>query len=179
MSILAGQEVTADELNALGNRIATATTASAADTSAETVIATYVIPANDPSLTLNGGYELHLWGEASCTGTPSLIIRARMGSVSGTNLGQFTNTCQDNGSNMSFNVRMGMMITASGSSGTFDDTIELISVLASATTAWQGETTRGASIDTTGSVTIVITATWSAASASNVCTADIGSIDRI
>jgi hypothetical protein len=177
--ILAGSQVSADELNALGNRVATMTMASAANTTAETVIGSVTVPANDPGLELNGGYEVHLFGVASCTATPSLDLRVRLGSVTGTVVANSnTMTLSSDASDARIYVSFKLMITAAGSSGTLDCMGEfLTNVTGSYVAIYSG--TPAQPIDTEDPFTLVITAQWSAASVSNVCTGDVGSIDRI
>ncbi|WP_190869029.1 right-handed parallel beta-helix repeat-containing protein, partial [Actinomadura sp. RB99] len=64
------------------------TLATAANATAETVVATLPIPANDAAPGIR--YSFAVAGQASTTGTPTLTIRVRLGGVSGAVVAAFT-----------------------------------------------------------------------------------------
>lgn len=177
--IYAGEQVTADQINAMSRFVSVITCDSVTDTETETIVGTVTIPATDAGLAVNGGYYLLWMGVVSCTGTPTLIIRVRMGSVTGANLQQYSNTCLSDLSDATATLRMEMLITAAGSSGTFSCVSQLISGIGATPTASQFDAGNALAINTTEAVTLVITAQWNAASTSNTATGTAGNLDRV
>jgi hypothetical protein len=177
--IYAGQNVTATEINALSRFVSVVTCTSVTNSSAETVIATVTIPATDAGLAVNGGYQLLVFGNASWAATPTLSFHVRIGSVSGTTLASLSaGSLSSGGSTVWWGVDCKVMITAAGSSGTFDATGQLLSGLTgSGAVVTSGN--HAVTINTTAAVTLVVTAQWGTASTSNTATAEVGNLDRI
>jgi hypothetical protein len=178
--IYAGQDVTADELNAMSALVAPLTCATVSNTTTETAIGTVTIPAGDAGLVTNGGYQIRFWGVVSCTGTPTVTINVRLTSATGTLIGSSGSlTCRSGVSNAFLHARYSLMVTAAGSSGTFDGLGEFISNIVASSSATNLYQVQGTAINTTAAVTLVVTAVWGAANASNTVTGHVGTLGRI
>lgn len=150
----------------------TAASTTITNTSTETVFdQNYTIPAN----TLQVGDVIVLRGSGTVTGvtgTPTLTIKLKIGSTVIENSGAITVTTND-----SFFVEAFLTVRSVGASGTFVASgIVNVGTPNSATTKSfnLGSTT----IDTTTGQLVSITATWSAASASNIVRQDILTVSR-
>lgn len=178
---LAGQRVTAGLLNSLPADLAELTTGSVTNSTAETTIGTFSsgYPAGD-ALIVSAGYTFYVTGSWDSTGTPTIRFRLYIGTVTSTNRIYDTGTMTGSGtaSGASYWIRAHLLITATGVSGTFDGggdgTISNV-------TAGQpvGSTFTGQSIDTTSVHNILLTAQYSAASASNTARTNAGLMARL
>lgn len=179
--LAAGGKLSAAGFNAQARGVAAVACSSLTNSTAEAVIASVSIPAGDVGLVANGGYVLWLFAQASCTGTPTLTIRVRIGSLTGTLLFNSNAITLASGITAARLVLdFEMMISAAGASGAFDCMVTLRNNLAAAgTTVATMSGTPAATINTTAAVTLVVTAQWSAASASNTVTSDVGVLNRI
>lgn len=155
--------------------------ASISNSSAETVLQTVTIPANDA--TPGAVYRIRVYGAAVATGTPSITFRARLGGVSGTTLVSFTAVTVRSGMpDGYYDMDIILTNTTTGASG-------LWSVMAKYTHNFTGSVTTYTTIgpivigdiarDTTASQALVFTAQWSAASASNVANVRGGESGRV
>lgn len=157
----------------------TLTPATVANTTAETVIGTFTIPANDAST--GGVYRAIVYGTASTTGTPTITFRVRLGGLAGVLLGTFTAITSASGLvSGGWAVNSNVFCVANGGSATWSATNTLTSQIASlATGATQAALTNGTvTKSSTVSNTLVITAQWSAASASNTASSTGGLLYR-
>ncbi|WP_433856644.1 right-handed parallel beta-helix repeat-containing protein [Streptomyces kronopolitis] len=143
------------------------TTGTAANSTTETVVASWLIPAGDA---LPGtAYRFAAHGQASTTATPTLTIRVRLGGVGGTVVAAFAAVTTGTAiANRGWEVNGVLHAIAPGSSGTWSGGAQLWHRLASTTGATAQDVTDGAiTRDSTVDQALVITAQWSAASASN------------
>lgn len=152
---------------------ATSSSTTVANTTTETVIATFNIPAND--MIVGATYEITAWGIASVTGTPTLTFRGRVGGIAGTSNGNVPATASSGVANKVWRVTYRVVCVTTGASGTFHGNLEAAESVSVAGTNPSVCTTRmdGGStvaVDTTASKDMVITAQWSAASTSNTLT---------
>ena len=177
----AGSRLTAAAANLADYQAAAMTVSGVSNSTTETVVGSVTVPATDPGLSSTGcGYRLYWFGVASCTGTPTLQIQIREASVTGTIIANFgAITCQSGGSGMHVAIDMELLISSTGPSGTFDCMTTLRSSLAAATVAFGGSGSNAKPINTTAAFTLVVTALWGTASASNTLTGDVGTLDRI
>ncbi|MCX5326268.1 right-handed parallel beta-helix repeat-containing protein [Streptomyces sp. NBC_00120] len=155
------------------------TTATAANSAAETVVASWLIPAGDA---LPGtAYRFAAHGQASTTATPTLTIRVRLGGVTGTVVAAFAAVTTGSAiANRGWEVNGVLHAIAPGSSGTWSGGAQLWHRLASTTGAAAQEVTDGViTRDSTADQALVVTAQWSAASASNTAQALAATLLRI
>ncbi|MFE3031589.1 hypothetical protein ACFXKY_08060 [Streptomyces canus] len=164
------------------NKLSASTTV--ANTTSETVMAVMTIPANDA--VAGAVYRIKAWGTASVTGTPTLTLRSRLGGVAGTALGSSgARTASSGVTNRSWQVTVDLVCLTTGVSGTWfasQITYEAVSLAAAAPFASPGlilDGTAAATADSTISEDLVLTATWSAASASNTLTCRGYSAERV
>ncbi|WP_326592872.1 glycosyl hydrolase family 28-related protein [Streptomyces brevispora] len=152
--------------------------ATAANTTAETVLASWSIPAGDAADRC--AYRFTAQGVASTTGTPTLTIRVRLGGVAGTVVAAFTAVTTAAGiAGRGWRVDGSLLPIAPGASGTWAGGATLTHHLASTTGAVQHELTDApVTRDSTSSQALVVTAQWSAASASNTASASVGQLTR-
>lgn len=147
-----------------------------ANTVTETFLASMTIPANDA--VVGAIYRIKAWGIFGVTGTPTLNIRNRLGGVAGSSWGQTgAQTIQSGVTNRLWMAEQVLTCEGTGASATWNGPlhVEMAGVLAGTapfindgaelTTAVDGTAT--ITVDSTVSNTFGITATWSAASASN------------
>ncbi|MGW2708083.1 right-handed parallel beta-helix repeat-containing protein [Streptomyces sp. NPDC001356] len=155
------------------------TLATAANTTAETVVASWTIPAGDAIP--NVGYSFLAQGVASTTGTPTLTIRVRLGGVAGAVIAQYTAVTTASAiANRGWRVEGSVHCLSAGASATWAGGATLYHHLASATGAAQYELTDAAvTRDSTVDQTLVVTAQWSVASASNTASASAGRLQRL
>ncbi|MEV6565854.1 right-handed parallel beta-helix repeat-containing protein [Streptomyces kronopolitis] len=155
------------------------TTATAANTTAETVLASLLIPAGDA---LPGtGYRFVVHGQASTTGTPTLTVRVRLGGLGGAVVAAFTAITTASGiTNRGWAVNGSLHAVAPGASGTWVGSAQLLHRLAGATGQTLQEVTDGAiTRDSTVDQALVVTGQWSVASASNTGQANAASLNRV
>jgi hypothetical protein len=147
-----------------------------ANTTTETVLATYTIPAADA--VTGATYRIEMWGQASCTGTPTITFRGRIGGSAGTSLGPNAFTFASGVVSKRWRSSLLVTCTTTGASGTWASSItSQSSIPTSGSNTTTDSTvltdgTNGAVRDTTISSDLVITGAWSAASASNTLTMD-------
>ncbi|OUD02578.1 right-handed parallel beta-helix repeat-containing protein [Streptomyces swartbergensis] len=152
--------------------------ATAANTTAETVIASGTIPGGDA--VAGSAYRLVAHGVASTTGTPTLTLRVRLGGVSGPVIAQYAAVTTASAiSNRGWRVEGSVHCISTGSSGTWAGGGALYHHLASTTGAAQHELTDAPiTRDSTVDQLLVITAQWSVASASNTVAATAVQVQR-
>lgn len=162
-----------DQFQAIRDSVTTSATTTVANTTTETVVGTYTISANQP--VAGSVYRMVAFGNISNTGTPTITWRARIGGVSGTLLCGLGPTTPSTGSQSSKEVRLSLEVVCltTGSSGTWfglmteqrnwhdSGTVSTVQINSS-----DGAVTR----DTTASNSLVITAQWGTANASNTMT---------
>lgn len=146
-------------------------TATAANSTAETVVATMTIPASDASA--GTAYRYTAQGTASTTGTPTLTIRVRLGGVAGSVIAAFTAVTTSSAiSGRGWRVDGTLHSVTTGASGTWSGAATLAHHLNNTVGQLQTELTDAAvTRDTTADQALVVTAQWSAASASNTTAA--------
>lgn len=154
------------------NAVPSATT-TVASTTSETVIATYTASAND--MIAGAVYKITAWGVAGVTGTPTMIFKPRFGGVAGTSNATITVTASSNVTAKVWKAEALFVIQSTGASGNVHSNItvsEGLSVVGSnpstCVVRMDGNTTT--TVNTTVSNDLVITAKWSASSASNTLT---------
>lgn len=151
-------------------------TGSVTNSVSETVIGTFTLPAND--MVANAGYRFEVAGTADTTGTPTINIRARFTSASGTLLWATGSLTARTATGMYWTLAGWMYCLATGASGSvfFDATCHQAIVAAGIAENLNGVT--GGTVDTTSTVLVVVTAQWGTASTSNTCRTLAGSISR-
>ncbi|MFJ3587544.1 glycosyl hydrolase family 28-related protein [Streptomyces sp. NPDC090231] len=152
--------------------------ATASNTTTETVVASWSIPAGDAADRC--AYRFTAQGVASTTGTPTLTIRVRLGGVSGVVVAAFTAVTTSSAiSGRGWRVDGSLLPIALGASGTWAGGATLTHHLSSTAGVVQHELTDAAvTRDSTSSQALVVTAQWSAASASNTASATVGQLTR-
>ncbi|MFJ2702966.1 right-handed parallel beta-helix repeat-containing protein [Streptomyces sp. NPDC087428] len=153
--------------------------ATAANTTAETVIASWSIPAGDAADRC--AYRYTAQGVASTTGTPTLTIRIRLGGVAGAIIAAFTAVPTSAGiAGRGWRVDGSLLPVTLGASGTWAGGATLTHHLASTTGAVQHELTDApVTRDSTSSQALVVTAQWSAATAANSAQCQVGQLVRV
>jgi hypothetical protein len=159
------------------------TSTTVANTTTETVIATYNIPAND--MIAGAVYKITAWGTAGVTGTPTLAYKARHGGVAGSLLATCTFTASSGVTNKVWKAELYVVCLTTGASGTVFGNLDCANGVAVAganpvtnpTVIMDGGS--ALTVDTTASKDLVITTTWSAASASNTVTCRGFAAERI
>lgn len=159
-----------------------AVTASLASFTAEAVVATFTLPANEA--VAGGHYRFKVFGTAASSGTPTYTFRVRFGGLSGTGLASFAGVVTATGvSSAGWEIAGELYFTAVGSSGTLACSNSLRQQIASTTPPAVAVTnlSDGAfgSINTTVSNTLVVTVQSSASSASNVVASTFGTLERV
>lgn len=153
-------------------------TGSIASTVTETVIGTFsLIPANDPIV--GSTFHVSARGTADFTTSPTVTIRVKLDSTSGQR--QFDSgalTCNGTATNKAWALEARFMITATGAGGTYESFGWYNDSLRTANTQI-GSNFTAQTIDTTSAHTVVVTAQWGTASASNVCRSLAGTLERV
>lgn len=153
------------------------TTATVANTVSETVIGTFTIPANDAQS--NGSYRATIFGVASTTGTPTLGFNVRLGGLAGQLLGSFTAvTTTSNLVNGAWFHEIFLYCIANGASATWSAAISQWHQLSGTGTSAHRLTNGTVTVNSTTAQTLVVTAIWSAASASNTASSTAGLLTR-
>lgn len=155
------------------------TTATVANTITETIVGSFVIPANDASA--GSVYRMTVYGTASSTGTPTITFKVRLGGVSGVVLATFPAVTTASGvSSGGWWIEARLMCVSAGSGATWAVGSTLSQQIANLATAGSAPSlTNGTvSANSTISETLAITATWSAASASNTVSTTVGILSR-
>lgn len=144
--------------------------AAAASTTAETVVASWIIPAEDA---LPGtAYRFDAHGQASTTGTPTLTIRVRLGGVAGAVVAAFSAVTTSSAiANRGWHVSGVLHAVAPSATGTWTGRASLVHHLNNVVGQALQDLTDGTIVrDSTVDQALVVTAQWSAASASNTTT---------
>ncbi|MCX4450724.1 right-handed parallel beta-helix repeat-containing protein [Streptomyces sp. NBC_01789] len=165
--------------NNTGDAPTSRSVATAANTTTETILASWSIPAGDAAD--YASYRFTAQGVASTTGTPTLTIRVRLGGVAGAVVAAFTAVTTSSAiSGRGWRVDGSLLAVAPGSaSATWSGGATLTHHLSATTGVVQHELTDGTiTRDSTSSQALVVTAQWSAASASNTATAQVGQMVR-
>ncbi|MFF7365609.1 right-handed parallel beta-helix repeat-containing protein [Streptomyces sp. NPDC008125] len=161
------------------NSLGPAILATAATATAETVVATMTIPAGDA--VAGTGYQFLVQGTASTTATPTLTIRVRLGGVGGVVLAAFGAVTTGSAiASRGWRVEGTAHCVTAGASATWAAAAILRHHLAATTGAQLQELTDAAvTRDSTTDQALVVTAQWSAASASNTATATVAQLSRV
>ena len=163
-----------DQFQALRNAVNSSASTTVANTTTETVVAVYSIPAAQAAV--GSVYRVAVFGNVSFLASAQLTWKLRMGGVAGTLLGTIgpTSASGTGQTDKEFAVRGTVVCLTTGGSGTwFADFHELRnwtqtgSVGEVQLAGSNGAITR----DTTAANDLVITAQWAAASASNTLAA--------
>lgn len=177
----AGQKITAANLNAMetAQLMTPSSSTTVANTASESALATVTIPAN--SATVGQVYRMRAWGTFGVTGTPTLSFHARLGGVGGTSIGSTgAQTIQSGVTARTWFTELHIAPLTTGSTATWfanyhhkmagvlagsppfvNDTGEITTIL---------DGTQTETRDSTIANDLVLTAQWSAASASNTIT---------
>ncbi|HET9382262.1 MAG TPA: hypothetical protein VFP69_15725 [Streptomyces sp.] len=156
-----------------------ATVATAANTTAETVVGSWTIPAGDAAV--GTGYRFALHGTASTTGTPTLTLRVRLGGATGAVIAAYTAVTTGSGiSSRGWRIEGALHCVTTGASGTWAGGAALSHHLTGTTGVAQHELTDApVTRDTTVDQALVVTAQWSAAAAANTAAGTAGSLQRV
>lgn len=175
--VAAGEEIIADIINQLPVVVSYLSTGSVANSTAETIIGTFTI--GPDQATFPGGFWWNIFGVATNTGSPTVTMRIRLNSVTGTLLFNPGAVSVSSGSGSQFWIGGGMGFEAIGSSGSFGIWDQWMASFSGATAAQTPSMIDAISIDTTATNTLVLTAQWSAASASNTAATRFGAMYRL
>lgn len=163
------------DMSARSLSVITAASTAITNTTAETAFSTtFSIPANR----LRVGSVLALRARASVSSgnsTDTLTLRARLTNASGTLLGAGLAFDVTNGGGDVGDINLQMVVRTLGATGTMMSSGSIGLLTAVQATGSAGAVT----IDTTAAITLVITAQWSAASASNSVAMDGGSLQIV
>jgi hypothetical protein len=178
MPVYAGQRLTAAVLNGLPGDLVAFTTGNVTNSALETAIGTFsaAIGANDA--VVGGGYQFLVFGTTDTIATPTIRFRLYCGPVvSGNLIGDFgTQTTSAGATNKPWWLKVWMIVTATGSAGTFeaggiaDSSNVSGGPFASSRTA--------VAINTTIANDVILTAQWGTASASNTARTLAGAAQR-
>jgi hypothetical protein len=166
----------------LVNPLAT-TTATAANTSAATTIASVTVPANDA--VAGSVYKLTVRGTISTTGTPTLALDVQLGGTAV--FPAALRAAAATGSALAtipFEAEILLGCTTTGSSGTWWTKATLLDRITAGGTGTPAaanalSTGAGTTKDTTSAQALTLVATWGTASSSNTITATAAAIERI
>jgi hypothetical protein len=170
-----GARVTSALLNELPSVVSQFTTGSVSNTVTETVIGSFVIPANTISA-VNNGFRFNVFGTADSNGTgpPTLTTTLRLGAtgtISDTSIRAFTLTERAGSStNLGWTAEGWMLFTTVGTSGALVCSTFQNQDVTSGTAAANYQITPGGTgtFNTTVQLTLSITATWNTASTANI-----------
>jgi hypothetical protein len=166
------------------NQLSAVTTV--ANSTTETVVATYTIAAND--MIAGAIYRINVRGLASVLAatTPTMIWRGKISGLAGTVIASSSSITSSSGvTNKPWEVDLYISCVTTGASGTIRGimkTIQTLSVAGAAPSAagtiWM-DGTSAVTVDTTISRDLVITVQWGAASASNTLSAYVVTAERV
>jgi hypothetical protein len=163
------------DMSARSLSVITAASTAITNTTSETAFSTtFAIPANR----LRVGSVLRLRARASVSSgnsTDTLTLRARLTNAAGTLLGEGPAVDVTNGGGDVGDIDLEMIVRTLGGGGTMMTNGKIGLLTAVQATGSVGAVT----IDTTAAITLVITAQWSAASASNSVAMDGGSLQIV
>jgi len=159
---------------AVGKRSGSITPVVVANTTGEVVIATLTLPANSGSA--GRVWQVVAAAVASVTGTPTLTIRARIGGLAGALVGSVVVTAASGVTGKSLRAVGEAVCVTTGVSGTWLGSVHVIDELNTTlpNAADVNVITAAVTKDTTAQQDLVLTAQWSAASASDTLTAYYG-----
>jgi hypothetical protein len=150
------------------------TSTTVANTTTETTLATFTIPANDAIA--GAVYKITAWGTASTTGTPTMTFQARLGGVAGSAIAQSgAVTTASAASAKPWRAEVFLSCLTTGVSATWfgNMTCQCGFTLGAGVFLNPSTTIDGGAqftLDSTVARDLVITGKWSAASASNTIT---------
>jgi hypothetical protein len=174
--VQAGQRLTAALVNNLPVSPALFVTGSASNTAAEVVIGQVTVPADDAVYPF--GYMLRAMCTIDVTGTPTYTTRIRINGLGSALLASPSSYTCRTATGMQITVDSPIWITADGPSGTAVNMAMFIDNLVSVTAGFKASGANSAALDTTSPWTIVVTAQFGTASASNVARTIAGSLSR-
>lgn len=173
-----GHVVTAPEFSAVAT---TPTNSTVSNTTTETVLLTYTIPAG--SVTAPDMFVIYASGHADITGTPTITFRVRIGGVAGPGLGTIAYTAAAN-TGRPWQIQADVRCVSTGVSGTWHGYIFHSSRIAGGASpgisaVFDDCTVAAITRDTTVNQDLVLTAQWSVASASNTVSFHSGRISKV
>lgn len=166
--------------------LAKTSTTTLSNSTTETVLHTFTIAGSDASV--GSVYSIRATGTMDwTTGSPTVTFRVRLGGVSGATIASCTVACTSSASTSgpAWNVEGDIVCITTGSSGTWRGSIKALAGIqsggfgAAANPATAGAPSSAVTQTTTSTNDLVITAQWSAASASNTIRCDTGYASRI
>jgi hypothetical protein len=162
---------------AIGAKTVKAVAQSLANTTTETVIHTLTVPANKAAV--SSVYKIVVWATAVMTATPTITLRFRLGGVAGSLLGTIVFNVNNTGEGFRAEAEVVIKAIGSGTTAKAHGVISGVSFLPTTQKADVDMSVSETSWDSTASTDFVVTAQWSAASASNVLTVQGGYAYRI
>jgi hypothetical protein len=136
-----------------------------ANSTTETVLHSLTIRAN--TMSAGATYTVEAWGTAGVTGTPTLTLRLRIGGVAGSVVGSVVLTAASGATGKTWRARGVMTAKGIGAGSNWHGFLEGFSDLPTAATPFCNASASNTSVDTVSDQSLVLTAQWSAASASN------------
>ena len=176
--VVAGQKITAALLNGLPAQVAALSTGSVSNTTAETVIGSFAVPAGQVTATGNG-LAFRIFGTADATGTPALALKMRFGTTGSTSdllIYTYLSITARAGTGFGFALDGWFYFTTVGSSGVICGVSQQSQQISTATDSppnWAFASNLS-TIDTTVAESLTVSATWGTASTSNVCRTLVG-----
>jgi hypothetical protein len=165
--VAAGQRITASVLNSLPVDLGALGTGSITNSVTETVIGTFssAIPQN--TAVAGSGYSFLISGTTDTTGTPTIQWRLYVGGIVAAQLifDSGVQTTNGTATSKAYTVRAFLIVTGTGSSGTFESFGLVNSAHVSGGANYNSRT--ASTINTTVSNDVVLTAKWGTASSSN------------
>jgi hypothetical protein len=166
MPVGSGHNVLAAEFGPL---VTAFTNGTISNTSAETVLATYTVPANTAGAADSFPFQIN--GHADITGTPTVSFRLRIGGIGGTQLALVTYTAAANTARP-WELWGSLKCVSPGAGATWHGFLSHMSRIAGGaapgiSAVWQDCTISAQTKDSTVNQDFVITGQWSVASASN------------
>ncbi|MEU9888677.1 hypothetical protein [Sphaerisporangium sp. NPDC051011] len=166
----AGQIIRASDFTTYA-KASPATTQAVVNSTAETVVGTLTIPANEA--TPGSIYRMTVFGVASVTAGPLYTLTGRVGGVAGTLLGTLATTASPGAANKAWTAELDLVCLTTGVSGTWAARFRVTDTLASATSVGsvrEQNPTSTITVNSTVDQDMVVTWTWGTASPSNSAT---------
>jgi len=173
-AVAAGQRLTAAMINSLPVVVSYLSTGSVSNSTAETVIGTFTIPANDPQFP--GGYRMNIFGTVTEAASPTVSIRVKLNSTGGTTLLSLTGATVS-ATPAYFGITGFLGFSSIGSTATFGSDLK-INQNFNGSSVIGGGIAGAVAINTTNSNTIIVTAQFGTANASNTATTTFGAMYR-
>lgn len=167
-NFVAGRDVLAAELNDLATLVDTVAIGSVASSVAETEIASATIPAGTAAV--GDIFKFRVFGSVDATGTPTLVLRLRLTSITGTTLLTMYNATARASTNEPWYCNIDLLCTAAGGAANFQAAGVFLDRITSNTAAstTQLNNVNSGSADSDVDLPVLISAQWGTSSASNV-----------